>query len=177
MLFRSLQPADAAVYRQIRRTALSEVPQFVGPLAEQEALSGLVPLQSQLARYPGEGNYAFGFFFGTDCAAVAVLTRKMHANYAHKLFLWGMFVRPDYRGRSIGRHFLTHLLGFARQQPGVRFVSLQVTTTNAPAKALYRRHGFETYGVEPQALLHDGSFYDFEMMQLDLAQPARNGSS
>jgi ribosomal protein S18 acetylase RimI-like enzyme len=177
MLFRSLQPADAAVYRHIRRTALNEVPQFVGPMAEQEALSGLVPLQSQLARYPIEGNYAFGFFFGTDCAAIAVLTRKMHAKYAHKLFLWGMFVRPDYRGRSVGRHFLAHLLAFAREQPGVRFVSLQVTTTNEPAKALYRGHGFTSYGVEPQAVVHEGSFYDFEMMQLDLAQPPSGATS
>jgi ribosomal protein S18 acetylase RimI-like enzyme len=168
MTFRRLQSSDAIIYQQIRRHALNEMPQFVGPLAEQEALSELTQLQSCMDGYESEGIFPFGCFLDAECAGVAALTRKLHPKYSHKLFLWGMYILPAYRGRSIGRHFMEHLLSFAHNLNGVRFVILQVTTSNAPARVLYQRFGFVSCGIEPQAIRLGEMFHDFEMMQLDL---------
>jgi ribosomal protein S18 acetylase RimI-like enzyme len=175
VVFRPLAPEDAEAYRAIRRSALVEAPQFVGPLAEREAGLELVELRSQLRAYPAQGIHVFGTFIAGDAAAVAAMTRKLDPKYAHKLFLWGMFVLPEFRGKSIGRRFLDHLLAFGRQQAGVRFINLQVTTTNTPARALYASRGFVSYGVEREALRLDAGSFDFEMMQLDLQQ-AGNGA-
>jgi ribosomal protein S18 acetylase RimI-like enzyme len=47
---------------------------------------------------------------------------------------------------------------------------LQATTTNEPAKALYRKFGFVSCGIEPKALKLGDDYWDFETMQLDLAK-------
>jgi len=59
-------------------------------------------------------------------------------------------------------------IAFARNLPGVRFATLQVTTTNQPARILHQRFGFVSCGIEPQALHLNGKFYDFELMRLTL---------
>jgi hypothetical protein len=72
MVVRRLQSSDAAAYQQIRRDALNDVPQFVGSLAEQEALCDLAELQSRMDNYEAEGVFIFGCFVGEHCAGVAV---------------------------------------------------------------------------------------------------------
>lgn len=168
LTIRRLQSSDAALYQKIRQSALKEVPQFVGPFAEQEALSELVELQSRMDRYKSEGIHTFGCFLDGECAGVASLTRKLNPKYSHKVFLWGMYVLPPCRGRSVGRQLLEHCIAFTHGLPGVRFAALQVTTTNKEARRLYQHFGFTSCGIEPQAMHLHGKFYDFEWMQLDL---------
>ena len=168
MTVRRLQPADAAIYHHLRQCALKDVPPFVGPLAENEAALELSELQSQMARYESDGIFSFGCFVENQCAGVAALSRKLNPKYSHKVFFWGLYVLPAYRGHSVGRRLMEHRIAFARSLPGVRFATLQVTTTNQPARLLHQRFGFVSCGLEPQALNLDGQFYDFELMQLDL---------
>ena len=169
MVVRLLQPSDAAAYHHIRRAALDDVPQFVGPLAEQEALCDLATLQSRMAGYESEGIFPFGCFIDQQCAGVAALSQKLNPKYAHKVFFWGLYILPAFRGQSIGCELMKHRIAFAKSR-GARFATLQVTTTNAPARALHMRFGFVSCGIEPKAMLLNGRFYDFELMQLDLSR-------
>lgn len=168
MKIRRLQAIDAAGYQQVRRRALADVPEFVGPLAEQEALCKLGELQSRMNGYEAEGVFPFGCFLDEQCVGVAALKRNLNPKYSHKIFFWGLYILPEFRGRSIGRQLMEQRIAFARNLPGVRFATLQVTTTNEPARALHQRFGFVSCGIEPQALFLNGKYYDFELMQLDL---------
>ena len=165
---RLLKSSDAMSYQRIRQCALKDVPQFVGPLAEQEALSELSELQERMENYETEGIYLFGCFLDGECAGVAALSRKLNPKYSHKVFFWGLYILPAYRRHSVGRRLMEHRIAFARNLPGVRFATLQVTTTNEPARILHRRFGFASCGIERQAMHLDGKFYDFELMQMDL---------
>jgi RimJ/RimL family protein N-acetyltransferase len=50
-----------------------------------------------------------------------------------------------------------------------------VLSTNAPARALYERYGFEVEGVLREAFLLEGVYVDDLLMGLDLtAPPARS---
>lgn len=167
---RTVGPGDAAAYLALREASLREAPHLVGPRAEREARADSVSLASILGSYPREGVHAFGAFLGPECAAAAALARPADVKYSHKMFLWGMYVLPAHRGRSLGQELLAHIVGFARGQAGVRRLTLQVTTTNAAAKALYGKFGFVTYGIERQAMLLDGESHDFELMELDLGR-------
>ena len=169
MLIRRLKSSDAAAYQAVRRHALNDVPQFVGPLAEQEALCDLAELQARMDRYEAESVSPFGCFLDGQCVGVAAFSRKLNPKYAHKVFFWGLYVMPAARGRSAGRLLMEQRIAFARSLPGVRFAMLQVTTTNEPARALHQRFGFVSCGVEPKAMHLNGKFYDFEMMQLELS--------
>jgi len=167
-VIRRLEPKDAAAYQRIRRAALADVPQFVGPLAEQEALSDVAELERRMESYETEGVFVFGCFFGEECAGVAAMSRKLNPKYSHKVFFRGLYILPEFRGRSVGRRLMECRIEFARRLTGVKFATLQVTTTNEPARVLHQRFGFVSCGVEPGAMNLNGKFYDFELMQLDL---------
>lgn len=153
---RLLQPSDAAIYQSIRQQALQDVPQFVGPLAEQEALEELSILETRMGRSQSDGCYRFGCFSNRECIGVAALSQKLNPKYSHKVFFWGLYVLAAWRGRSAGRRLMEGRISFARSLKGVRFATLQVTTTNEPARALHQRFGFTSCGIEPQALCLEG---------------------
>jgi RimJ/RimL family protein N-acetyltransferase len=53
---------------------------------------------------------------------------------------------------------------------GIRYVALAVTIGHAPARNLYRKMGFVTWGVDP-AFIHMGDdYWDVEWMVLALPE-------
>ncbi len=169
MIIRRIQASDAAGYQEVRKAALKDVPQFVGPLGEQEANCALNELETRIKNEEAEGIYRFGVFLDGRCVGVAAMSRKLNPKYAHKVFFWGLYILPEFRGRSVGRKLMEERIAFARTLSGVRFATLHVTTTNEPARILHQKFGFVSCGVEPEAMCLDGKFYDFELMQLDLS--------
>ena len=63
---------------------------------------------------------------------------------------------------------MRELLARAARVPGLEQVHLDVVTRNEPARGLYASLGFETYGVEPNALVVDGERLDEAHMVLRL---------
>ena len=59
----------------------------------------------------------------------------------------------------------------ARPEPGLALIQLSVESTNEPAKSLYTSFGFQTYGIERQAIFVDGDYFDEELMALKLDLP------
>jgi [ribosomal protein S18]-alanine N-acetyltransferase len=53
---------------------------------------------------------------------------------------------PDHRGRGLGGQMLAHVLARSAEA-GCQVASLEVRAGNAPAIALYERHGFRTVHV------------------------------
>ena len=62
---------------------------------------------------------------------------------------------PDFRGRGLGREMLAHVLARAAAL-GCEVASLEVRAGNAPAIALYERHGFRTVHVRARYYQDDG---------------------
>jgi ribosomal protein S18 acetylase RimI-like enzyme len=81
---------------------------------------------------------------------------------AHRGALWGMYVRPEARGKGLGAALVRRILDDASGQ--VEQMHLTVVASNGPAQRLYERMGFASYGVEPRSLMIDGSYFDEIMM-------------
>ncbi len=77
----------------------------------------------------------------------------------------GMGVLPQWRGRGLGERIARRALEASRDV-GFSRVELTVRHDNAPARALYRKLGFEEEGRNRRALLVDGVFHDLIMMAL-----------
>lgn len=60
-------------------------------------------------------------------------------------WLISMWVAPEARGRGVGDRLIEAVVGWAREN-GYPRVLLDVADENAPAVALYARHGFEPTG-------------------------------
>jgi ribosomal protein S18 acetylase RimI-like enzyme len=158
---RRLMPEDAAVYREIRLEALADSPDaFASTLeAEQDR-----PLESFAARLADA--HVIGAFDGPRLAGVAGFYAQAGPKHAHKGMLWGMYVRPAYRGTGIGRVLVEAIIAHARQR--VELLQLFVVSDNTAARRLYASLGFVEYGVERHATKYRGQYHDDVLMALPL---------
>ena len=72
----------------------------------------------------------------------------------------GMGVRDDWQGRGVGSALLRAVLDLADRWLQLRRIELEVYADNAPAIALYRRHGFVEEGLHRDFAFRDGAFVD-----------------
>jgi ribosomal protein S18 acetylase RimI-like enzyme len=77
--------------------------------------------------------------------------------------IWGVYVKPAWRGRGVGRAMLDVCAEWGREQ-GVLSVHLAVVTTNPDAIRCYAGCGFETFGLQPQVIRAHGRLYDMLLM-------------
>jgi RimJ/RimL family protein N-acetyltransferase len=75
----------------------------------------------------------------------------------------GMGVRPDWRGRGVGKALLTAAIGAAATLQLSR-IELEVYAANAAARALYQSCGFVEEGVKRKARYLDGHHEDIVIM-------------
>jgi GNAT superfamily N-acetyltransferase len=80
--------------------------------------------------------------FAPDAIGIAVLAYTWTLEHGG-LVAWldELFVRPEYRGRGVGRSLLRRVLEGARAA-GCRAIELEVDSEHARVETLYRREGF-----------------------------------
>lgn len=106
---------------------------------------------------------------GTDTlVAACALNQPTSPKLQHRLTLWGFYVHPDHRARGVGRALLEGAVDAARAWPGVDSISLSVSEKSAAAIRLYERHGFVTWGREPNLVRIGHDTYDELHMLLQL---------
>lgn len=86
-----------------------------------------------------------------------------HVRRRHVMYL-GMTVAGPWQGRGVGSLLLAALCEHADRWLGVMRLELTVYTDNAPAIALYRKHGFEIEGTHRAYVLRDGRYVDAHAM-------------
>jgi ribosomal protein S18 acetylase RimI-like enzyme len=153
---RLLGPSDAETWLALRLRALREEPRSFLMSEEEDAAGGVEAVAERLARPAAEafvlGAYAGGALVGSVGVARAGL-RKLR----HRATLWGMYVAPEQRRLGLGRALMREAIERAGAMPGVEALALSVDAENEAAKALYRAHGFVTWGIEPDAFRAAGA--------------------
>jgi RimJ/RimL family protein N-acetyltransferase len=154
---RRLQPADAALYREIRLEALQKNPEAFGSTFEKENAQPLSWFEAAIGRAD-----IFGGFFDGRLMGIAGFAAQEGAKHAHKGLLWAMYVRSAARKSGLGKILVAAVLDHARGR--VEMVQLAVVSENEAARRLYEAMGFVEYGHEKRALKHDGRYYDEVLM-------------
>lgn len=154
---RRLGPADAEDYRTIRLKALETAPEAFGSVHAVEAARPLADFAERLA-----GSAVFGAYAGSRIVGMAGFKQETGPRDRHKGFVWGFFVEPETRGQGVGGALMKALIACASGV--VEQLTLAVVATNGAAIALYRKYGFETYGVEPRALKGPEGYADEVLM-------------
>jgi GNAT superfamily N-acetyltransferase len=112
-------------------------------------------------------------FLATDegriggCGALKMLSEEIAE-------LTRVYVRPDFRGKGIGRAIVERILATAREQ-GYKTICLETAIFMTEAHALYRSFGFRErppFRQVPDSLKHAELF-----MELSLADPPRPRST
>ena len=159
IVIRQLRPADAEAYRSLRLSGLAESPEAFGSDFATESTSPVEAFAKTV-----ETLYVAGAFDGEHLVAVAGFRPLEREKTRHRGDIWGGYVAPEARGKGRGRRILEHILDHARGR--VQQVHLSVTTTNAPAVALYEHLGFTSYGTAPRARMVNGRYLDEHLMVL-----------
>lgn len=111
-------------------------------IAEIERISFSVPWsEEELARCAKLDNYRFFVVTEGDTAAgyAGILTCLDEADVTT------VAVRPEFRRRGMAEALVKAMIEYADEKE-IRFIFLEVRESNEPAKALYRKLGFEPVG-------------------------------
>jgi RimJ/RimL family protein N-acetyltransferase len=162
LAIRVLTSEDAALFRDIRLEGLMQQPEAFSSTYEVESVRPLGFFAERLA-----GSTVFGGFEGATLLGVAGFKRHEGLKERHKAMLWGMYVRPEARGRGLGARLVEAVLAHARGR--VEIVMLACTEENRAARRLYESAGFVAYGIERHALKQGGRYYDDVLMAARLA--------
>lgn len=174
-----LTPGHAPHYRALMLHAYAQHPDaFTSSAQERERL----PMSWWEARLSG-GSDAADLVIGalvTDARGQRVLVGVVGLSFEarekarHKCTLFGMYVAEEHRRLGLGDALVLAALEQARLRPHLRLVQLTVTQGNDSAYALYARHGFVEFGLEPMAVAVGEGFVNKCHMWLDLRLPRDN---
>ncbi len=115
-----------------------------------------------------ESSFTLGAYIGDELAGVVSFSRDgdEREKLRHKGTLFRMYVSADHRGKGIGKILVDELLRRVRNNSNIEQVNLTVIANNNAAKSLYQKFGFETFGVEINAIKWKGKYFDEEQMVL-----------
>lgn len=147
-----LAKPHAPAYRALMLDAYAAYPDAFTSSASERAALPLSWWEARLNADPHAREVVLGVFQRGELAAVAGLALEAREKVRHKATLFGMYVQPAYQRAGLGQLLVQAVLEEARSRAGVRQVVLTVTQGNTSAQTLYERCGFESFGVEPDAV-------------------------
>lgn len=166
-----LTPAHAPAYRALMLDAYDRHPDAFTSSAAERAGLPLSWWEARLAPGDRPGELVFGAFAGGGTlAGVAGLSFDGREKARHKALLFGMYVPVAHRQAGLGGALVRAVLAAAQARPGVRLAQLTVTDGNEAARALYARHGFVPFGLEPLAVAVEDGFVSKVHMWRDLSK-------
>ncbi len=148
-IYRPLESGDYEAFCTIRNQALETFPMAFAATPSEE-----FPKQKQ--RYDNtmksQYNFIMGAFKGQELIGMAGFVKEYWAKTKHKGIIWGLFVLPKHMGNGIGSKLLKSTVEKAFTNEGLQQILLSVVNDNDKALALYKKAGFEPYGIERKAL-------------------------
>jgi RimJ/RimL family protein N-acetyltransferase len=158
--------ADLEPFRQLRLEALQNHPTAFGQDYDEIVLRPLT-YWDQTLRINREERNIYLAEHDNELVGMTGIARGLTKKIRHNASIWGVYVRPGWRGRHISEALLQACLDWAKGNQ-VIVVNLAVVTSNRSAIRVYERCGFCTYGVEPKAIFCDNQFYDEYLMTISL---------
>ena len=160
-IIRRLLASDLEDYRKVRLEALRNEPESFGSTYDIEASRTLAEHAKRVA-----SSAVFGAYFDDTIVGMIGFKREDGPKDAHKGRVWGFYVRPENRRHGMGAGLISAVIGFAGDC--VEQLTLTVVQGNDAAVSLYKRFGFDIYGIEPKALKTTTGYSDEALMVLFL---------
>ena len=164
-VIRAATPQDVHVWRALRMDGIARHPQGFIVTAEEAAA---VPVEEDEVRL-SQGDRFLAFLDDVPVGLIGFNRHNM-PRAAHRGEIGPVYVVPNARGQGVADALLRAVVE-AAQALGVWQLELSVYVENAPAIALYKRHGFELTGKIPNAIAGADGYEDDLLMIRILARP------
>ncbi len=158
--------SDVDSFRELRLEALKNHPTAFAMDYDDMASRSREYWEGRLKIDPMED----GLFFaeaGSELVGMSGIHRNIGKKISHTAMVWGVYVKPGWRGRRIAKSLVRACLNWASHL-GLVNVRLGVVTENKAAVRCYERIGFSIYGTEPKVIFYEGMYYDDYLMSIEL---------
>lgn len=146
------------MWRALRMEGIIANPSVFIVTADEAAA---VPIEEDIQRL-SKGDRVMAFA-GDTAVGLAGFNRSDVPRASHRAEIGPFYVAPAARGKGISDQLMRTLMD-AAQAAGIWQLELFVNVENAPAIALYKRHGFDEVGRIPNAILGADGLEDDLMM-------------
>lgn len=165
VLLRTSTLADVDAYRELRLEGLKNHPSAFGQSYTKASVEPHEYWASRLSPNPDQVLYFAEY--EDQLIGMTGIIRPNAEKIKHNGSIWGVYVRPAWRGQRIAESLVRACVDWAKSQALVT-VKLAVVTSNLPAIHCYERCGFQVYGIEPKAIFEGGTYHDEYLMALSL---------
>jgi len=167
MDLRLLTIDDAEAFWHLRLEALRNDPASFADSDEEHLKTTIETAQERLRKNDPASNFIVGAFEESKLIGTAGFFRRKYNKERHKGHIWGVYVRPESRGKGVASALMQEIVRRARDIEGVEQITL-VASANLPAQRLYTAMGFQSYGIEPHSLKIGAEYVDDVLMVLFL---------
>lgn len=168
MELRLLTADDAEAFWHLRLEMLRNDPESFADSAEEHENTTVETVRKRLAAGDPARNFVTGCFEQGKLAGTAGFFRRENNKERHKGHIWGVYVRPQSRGKGVASALMREIIQRARQMEGVEQITL-IASAHLPAQKLYKSLGFESYGIERHSLKIGSEYVNDVLMVLFLA--------
>jgi len=98
---RLLAASDAERFKSLRLLAVESSPTSIWPTRKEEMARSIEQTTDRIQATPTQA--VFGAFDGEVLAGITGIRREPLQKVTHKATIWGVFVKPSYRGRGIAQ--------------------------------------------------------------------------
>ncbi len=165
-IIRRLNEKDALAYRNLRLEALKNSPTAFGASYEERKDRLIIDWSRDLTEAQNT-EAIFAADAQDELVGMIGIRIRVGQKTRHAATIWGVYVRPAWRGQRLCAAMMTACIEWAVQRE-IKTLKLAVVTTNTPAVKAYERMGFKPYGLEPAVLFYNGTYYDEYLMYREI---------
>lgn len=163
---REANPGDAIQFRELRLYALQDSPTAFSADYQRNLSHPSQYWEDMLTMHADESTI-FLAEHENNLIGMTGIARGGSPKTRHSATVWGVYVKPEWRGLHIAEALINASFTWARARKIVA-TRLGVTATNISAIRCYERCGFEITGTEPRAVYYEGQYHDFYLMYCSL---------